>query len=180
MQETKQCFKCKQELSVNEFYKNKGLSDGYLGKCKTCAKKDSSLREKKMRQNPEWVEEEKKRGREKYYRLGYKGLYKPSPKRKKEILRKYLQKYPEKALATRFTGIFLDKKNKDTHFHHWSYNEKDWLDIIELHYKDHAFIHRYMIYDPERMMYRTLEGVLLDSKEKHIDYFNKCKNKFSE
>ena len=36
--------------------------------------------------------------------------------------------------------------------------------------KDHIKAHRFIIYDQERMMYRRLDGVLLDKKEKHFEY----------
>jgi hypothetical protein len=28
------------------------------------------------------------------------------------------------------------------------------------------------------MMYRTIEGILLDTKEKHMEYFELCKTKY--
>ena len=59
-------------------------------------------------------------------------------------------------------------------------NQEDWLDVIELSVHDHHFLHRYIVYDQERMMYRDLDGVLLDSKEKHIEYFEKCKTKYND
>lgn len=48
-------------------------------------------------------------------------------------------------------------------------------DIIELSVSDHALLHRNMIYDQERMMYRNTDGILLDTKESHIELLNKLK-----
>lgn len=175
----KKCFKCENILPLDEFYKHPKTSDGYLNKCKVCTKNDVKKNEERLRQDPEWVAKERKRGRDKYYRLEYKDLYKPTPEKKKEIIKRYNQKFPEKALARKYTEIFLTK-DCSLHLHHWSYNQEDWLDVIELSVHDHHFLHRYIVYDQERMMYRDLDGVLLDSKEKHIEYFEKCKTKYND
>jgi hypothetical protein len=40
---TKKCFKCKEIKDIEEFYKHPAMSDGHLGKCGECTRKDSSL-----------------------------------------------------------------------------------------------------------------------------------------
>lgn len=59
--------------------------------------------------------------------------------------------------------------------HHWSYNQEHKTDIIRLKIKDHAFVHRFMIYDQERMMYRKPGGTLIDSREAAIAYYKALK-----
>jgi hypothetical protein len=174
----KKCFKCELDLPISEFYSHPKTHDGYLNKCKTCTKNDVKNNEAKLKKDPEWVLKERKRGRDKYHRLEYKGLYKPTSERKKEIMKKYLQKFPEKGLAHKYVQIFLTT-NPELNLHHWSYNQEDWLDVIELSIKDHGFLHRYIVYDQERMMYRGLDGVLLDTKEKHLEYYENCKTKYT-
>lgn len=171
----KKCFKCNNTQPMSEFYKHKGMVDGHINKCKTCTKNEIETREKNLRKDPEWVEQERVRQREKYYRLGYKNLYKPTTSKKKETMRRYRQKFPEKYLAAKYTEIFVDKK-KGFNLHHWSYNQSDWLDTIELTIKDHNLVHRYLVYDQSKMMFRTLNGDLLNTKEKHLEYINQCKN----
>jgi hypothetical protein len=153
------------------------MSDGHLGKCKDCTKKDSDKREKELRKNPEWLEKEKIRGRDKYFRLGYKNIYKQSKESKKMSITKHRNLYPEKYLAKNASQHFK-KENKGNHWHHWSYNKQHYKDVIELSILEHNKLHRYIVYDQERMMYRRCDNnQLLDTKEMHIEFYNTLKSK---
>jgi hypothetical protein len=171
----KECFKCGETKELSEFYKHKAMLDGHLNKCKDCAKLDVKNRYNVLSEDPEYVAKERKRGRDKYYRLGYKDTNKPTAEEKRKIMDSYIEKYPEKNKAKKLSQ-HVKKTDKSNHNHHWSYNEEHYKDVIELSNKDHAKLHRYMMYDQERKMYRTTDGTLLDTKSAHIDYFNKIKH----
>ena len=202
MEHTKVCFKCEIEQPITEFYKHAKMEDGHLNKCKNCTKKDTKEREKILRSNPEWVEKEKKRAREKYHRLysnnsdknldsEYNVIFMKKEeyvkhskivKQQWNILNRdkkriynnlYKNKYPEKYIArNKSKRLPCEKGNQ---LHHWSYNEEHYKDVIELSVSDHALLHRNMVYDQERMMYRNTDGILLDTKESHIELINKLK-----
>jgi hypothetical protein len=171
---TKVCFKCSLEKQLTDFYKHKKTSDGHLGKCKTCTKFDSNKREKELRKNPEWIEKEKERAREKYHRLGYKDKHRPIKEQKIESTRRHKEKYPYKKKATNASQR-IKKLNKSNHNHHWSYREEHWKDVIELDVKTHNLIHRLMDYDPKSRMYISVfTGNLLDTKDKHLEHIEYC------
>ena len=161
----KQCKECKVLKEKNDFY-------GLQGECKECTKKRVRSREQEKRKNTEWVIKEKERHREKYHRLNYKEKHKPSTKRKKEIIDRYKNKYPEKLKAKNLSNK-LSPKVKGNHLHHWNYNIEFAKDVIELTPKDHSKIHRFIKYDSKNFIYVDINGNYLDTKEKHILFINK-------
>lgn len=165
----KTCFKCHRSKPVSAFYKHPQMSDGLLGKCKDCTKDDVRKRYRELIVLPEFREKEKRRGREKYYRLGYKSKSNcKSPKT-------YRQRHPEKYRAIMMSQHIKIKAGLQKH--HWSYREEHAKDIIPITTKDHMKLHRNMVYDQERMMYRTLDGLLLDTRDRHINHYRAIKNK---
>lgn len=203
----KTCIKCKKIKTLDSFNKDSASKDGFRGKCKECRRFDTKkyrlknsklINEKKRTHYAEKKEEIKERIR-KYYsenkeainekRAGHyldnskkikeyqKKYHSKNPKIKIKTEQKYNKKYPEKIKAKIKAQRNIDIKTKGNHRHHWSYNEEHYLDVIELSEKDHNTAHRFMIYDQERRMYRTLKGELLDTKEGHLLYISIHLNK---
>jgi hypothetical protein len=170
----KKCFKCNEIKPLGDFYKHPRMADGTLNKCKNCTRLDTKKNTDKNLKDPEWVKSEQARHREKYHRLGYKEKHKPSKESKSICMDKFYKKYPEKYKAKIYTQKMTSVNGN---FHHWSYNDEHLKDVIDLNPKDHLKAHRFIIYDQERMMYRGLNGILLDTKEKHLNYImDKIKN----
>ncbi len=162
----KKCFKCGLEKSLDDFYAHKQMGDGHLNKCKDCTRSDTKKRADALMANPEFVESEKARHRDKYHRLGYRDIHKPTPEAKKRFMDSYRSAYPEKARAQSLSAKIKAPTGMEKH--HWSYRKEDAKDVIFVTPKHHYLLHRYIIYDQERMMYRNIDTMILMDKEDHI------------
>ena len=172
----KQCFKCNEPKKLTEFYKHKAMLDGHLNKCKSCTKADSKKREEEKRKDPVWLEAEKKRSREKYHRLNYKEKhgYANKTEEQRDATRKARIRYAEthpwvlnwkyKSLSRKF------KVKKGLQLHHWCYLDESIEDVYVLDSTQHNVAHLFLTLDLEKLLFRTIEGVLLDTKIEHYLY----------
>lgn len=167
----KKCFKCGLEKPLSDYYKHKQMGDGHLNKCKECTKNDSTNHYIMKSTSPDFMEYERNRTRERYHRLGYRGKFKPTKQRQYETTLAFRSKFPEKYKCYSICSK-MKPKIEGSHMHHWNYSIEYARDVIELSVSNHATAHRHIIYDQERMMYRTKDGELLDTKERHLEYIS--------
>ena len=154
----KRCKTCRRALPLNDFYRHPETTDGRLSSCKECCKAYEKARQVlKRATDPDWVEKERARGREKYHRLGYVTAVKRRGTNAPCL--------PEQKRAYSLCQHLPCPEGHQRH--HWSYREEDALDVIVLSQADHYRLHRYLTYSRPDLRYRTKDGVLLDTREKH-------------
>lgn len=155
----KVCFKCGIEKELDEFYVHSRMADGHLNKCIECTKIDAKENYNIKSLNDEWVLKERERGREKYKRLRYKDSL-PNQKKRGQFWYgseyKCLRRWMERRI----------RLNKTDEIHHWDYKRiKDFFIIPR---NLHSRLHVTLILDEISGVFSTTEGVLLDTKEKHL------------
>jgi len=96
MCDSKICFKCDTRKPLTDFYKHKGMADGYLNKCKECNKKDTKENTEK---NKDYYVEMKKK-----YSQTESG---------KESCRKSKQKWMDDNLIKRSANIIIGNAVRD-------------------------------------------------------------------
>ena len=157
------CKKCNIDKELNDFHFRKDVLK-YRLECKLCFNLKSKENYHKNRLDPIFIEIERKRAIEKYYRLYSKALFK---RNKYNINESHKIKYPEKYKAADSTKKI---RLNGFHCHHWNYNKLYYKDIIYLTLTEHKKAHMFLIYDDQKMIYKTLDNISLDTKEKHIEY----------
>ena len=156
----KECIICRDEKELEDFYKRKQMTDGYLNKCKACCKSQSKDREIELRKNPEWVGKERARHREKYKRLGYK----------EKQLEWDKDKVWKKTSA--YKNLHRDLKiPKGVSVHHWNYADDKLKDVVLMDSKDHKTFHQLIELDIEKRIFKVIEtGKWLDTRNKHLNF----------
>ena len=135
----------------SEFYKNDRT-------CKECRKEVLKKRYHEKSKDPNWVESERKRHREKYHRLNYK--------------EKQLEWDKEKVWkkTSAYKNLSRDLKiPKGIHAHHWNYANDKLRDVVLMDDKDHKAFHQLIELDIEKRIFKIKEtGEYLDSRNKHL------------
>lgn len=147
----KECDGCGIVKPLDSFHIRRQAKDGRVNKCKECINSRGLKKYHLKFSDPVWREQFREWGRLRYQK------FKTRP-----------PKYPEKLAAK--ARCKRMKRGTGMHLHHWSYRSEHVKDVIELSVMNHGKAHRFIVYDQERMMYRTIDGVLLDTKERHLDY----------
>jgi hypothetical protein len=163
----KKCIICSIEKEISFFYKHPAMGDGFLNKCKECCKSQSKKRQFELSKNPEWIESERLRGKEKYKRLNYKEKQKLI---EKNFPWKQNQRYKNTRRWYKSKYGFLDK---NIELHHWSYLDENLRDVILLDRSTHKRLHALLTVDIDKKCYYVSETKeFLDTKEKHLNFIN--------
>lgn len=158
--EKKVCCRCKDEKGVGEFHAHPKNKDGLQGACKKCIKDRYNAR---IANEPGFVDKVRKNSRQRYKRIGPAAY-------QEEIRRPWTSKCA--VARNKLRRQYKGQLPKGAQFHHWSYKEEHLEDVIILMRVIHKRIHSLLVLDVELAMFRTLDGELLDTKEKHLDYIS--------
>lgn len=159
----KVCFKCNKEKPLSDYYKHKQMADGHLNKCITCTRSDVKKRADEIYKDPEMLEKERKRSREKYHRLNYK-----------EKQNKWNKDKPWKKSAV-YKNLNRDFNiPKGLEIHHWNYNDDYLKNFFVMDRREHRKLHSKIEFNLKTRIYTSkLNGEVLDTREKHLNLINK-------
>lgn len=155
------CYDCHIKKDDSEFYKNHQNKDGLSSYCKECTDKRTNARRLKFKKPPKPKKVKQLTYNQRLRLAGYEFPTNPDS---------YYNLFPEKSKASRAAQVIPIENGQERH--HWSYLDEHHLDVIILPKIDHMAVHRKIKYDQERMMFRGLDGVLLDTRQSHEEYIN--------
>lgn len=154
----KPCRRCGKIKMLTEFYKHKLMHDGHLNICIACKVAEQSIRFKKYsEEDPNFLERERIRHREKAKRLNYaerysaKNLTQDQKNIRKKLRDKWIKENPEKRKANIIIGNLLRSGkivkqpcifcgNKKVHGHHFDYSKPK--EVVWLCPSCHKKVHR--------------------------------------
>ena len=169
----KPCKSCGVTKPLTDYYAHKAMRDGRLSDCKECVRKKTSARYRKKREDPLFVEQERKRGRDKYYKYGYKR------KSCNKANRKYLKRFPEILAAHNAVRRKLSPV-PGKQAHHWSYKKEHKTCVFYLEHSFHKYVHRFIKYDKRLMCFTDKStGVVLDTRRKHSAFIESLESSYS-
>lgn len=172
-QETQVCRKCGKVFPLNNFCKHSSTANRHRKECKACDSVYHKDRLAALKADPTQYEKRQAIIRDKARKM--RGIAKgATPEQKKRLCNQWKTRYPEKYAAHIACSNW--EKTPGVNVHHWSYNEEHRKDVIRLTTAQHALAHRFMTYDQERMMYRRLDGTLIDTREAAIAYYATLKD----
>lgn len=148
--ETKICTQCGLEKPLSEFYKHGKMADGYMAKCKDCTKENVHKNYERKINDPEYVERERARGRDKYRRLYAGRVEKNHSHIENSNTRRNL-----KSKGVDIEGMEV---------HHWDYERR--MDVFILSPRAHKLAHLNLEFDKDTKKFRY-KGELLDTASKH-------------
>lgn len=147
----KQCFRCGHTKPLDEFYRHKMMGDKHLNKCKACTRADVEERRQRLEAtDPNWVENEAARHREKSRRYRAAGRAKVQPAKMRAARKRWEGEHPHQKRANQAVNNAvrdgrLQKRpcercgNPTSEGHHEDYSKP--LDVIWLCRTHHAERH---------------------------------------
>ena len=97
----KKCFKCGIKKDLSKFYKHSEMADGYLGKCKKCAKKDANeYRQNRCKQVKKYNHQRDKLPHRVKARKQYHQKHRKEEKQYREANKKHIAEYRKQYCQT--------------------------------------------------------------------------------
>ena len=175
----KNCFKCGELKPLTDFYKHKAMSDGYLNKCKICAKRDSNTNRQNNIERCREYDRNRPNKAERYQKIKE---YQQTEKGK-EVRRKSTQKYQQDRLkkqahtdlsnAVKYGKIIKPNNCQNCgvtckpHGHHDDYSKS--LDVRWLCVKCHVDFHKFVRAKQRELEKQNLGDIInLQKLMKHI------------